>query len=107
MLYATYRYVNNMRNAGGGQQQQTGQQGGAKNAAQTGDIRVTMIDTNLREGPGMNYGKVGLAELGSQVKVLQVSGQWAQVQVIQHARPKVDPDSKDTGWVNGKLLRSQ
>ncbi|HVF68551.1 MAG TPA: protein kinase, partial [Pyrinomonadaceae bacterium] len=106
MLYATYRYVNNMRNAGGGQQQ-GGQQGGARNAAQTGDVRVTTIDANLRDGPGANYDKVGLAEIGSQVKVLQVSGQWAQVQVIQHARPKADPDSEDTGWVNGRLLKSQ
>ncbi|HVF41759.1 MAG TPA: serine/threonine protein kinase [Pyrinomonadaceae bacterium] len=106
MLYATYRYVNNMRNAGGGQQQ-TGQQGGARNAAQTGDVRVTTIDANLRDGPGTNYDRVGLAEEGSRVKVLQVSGKWAQVQVVDHARPKADPNSKDTGWVNGTLLKSQ
>lgn len=107
MLYATYRYVNNMRNAGGSQQQQGAQQGGARSTTQSGDVRVTTIDANLREGPGTNYDKVGVAEFGSRVKVIQVSGTWAQVQVIEHARPKTDPDSKDTGWVNGKLLKSQ
>ncbi|HKG13492.1 MAG TPA: serine/threonine protein kinase [Pyrinomonadaceae bacterium] len=106
MLYATYRYVNNMRNAGGGQQQ-TGQQGGARNVAQTGDVRVTTIDANLREGPGTNYERIGLAENGSRVKVLQVSGKWAQVEIVEHARPKADPNSEDVGWVNGTLLKSQ
>ncbi|HEV7890702.1 MAG TPA: serine/threonine protein kinase [Pyrinomonadaceae bacterium] len=108
MLYATYRYVNNMRNVGGGQQQQSGQQGGAsRSGAQTGDVRLTTTDVKLRGGPGTNYDQVGLAENGSRVKVIQVSGKWAQVQVIEHARPKVDPDSKDQGWVNGTLLRAQ
>lgn len=106
MLYATYRYVNNIRNAGGGQQQ-SGQQGGARGATQSGDVRVTTTDVKLREGPGTNYEQVGLAENGSRVKVMQVNGKWAQVQVIEHARPKANPDSKDTGWVNGTLLKSQ
>lgn len=107
MLYATYRYVNNMRSSQSGQQQ-TGQQGGAsRGGAQTGDVRVTTTDVKLRGGPGTNYEQVGLAENGSRVKVLQVSGKWAQVQVTEHARPKADPDSKDTGWVNGTLLKSQ
>jgi serine/threonine protein kinase/membrane protein implicated in regulation of membrane protease activity len=107
MLYATYRYVNNMRNAGGGQQQQGGQQGGARSTTQSGDVRLTTTDVKLRGGPGTNYDQVGLAENGSRVKVIQVSGKWAQVQVIEHARPKADPDSKDQGWVNGTLLRAQ
>lgn len=105
MLYATYRYVNNMRNAGSSQQ--SGQQGGVRGTTQSGDVRVTTTDVKLREGPSMNYGQVGLAENGSRVKVLQTSGTWAQVQVIEHARPKLDPNSKDTGWLNGKLLKSQ
>jgi serine/threonine protein kinase len=105
MLYATYRYVNNMRNAGGGQQ--SGQQGSTRSTTQSGDVRVTTTDVRLREGPGTNYEQVGLAENGSRVKVLQTSGKWVQVQVIEHARPKADPDSKDQGWVNGTLLKSQ
>jgi serine/threonine protein kinase len=108
MLYATYRYVNNMRSAQAGQQQ-TGQQNGgaAKNTTQAGDVRLTTTDVKLREGPGTNYDQVGLAENGSQVKVLQVSGRWWKVQVVAHGRPKTDPNSEDQGWVNSVNLRSQ
>lgn len=108
MLYATYRYVNNMRNAGGSQQQQGGQQGGAPRVgAQSGDVRVTTTDVKLREGPGTNYEQVGLAENGSRVKVLQASGKWWKVQVVEHGRPKTDPNSEDQGWVNSINLKSQ
>jgi serine/threonine protein kinase len=107
MLYATYRYVNNMRNAQGGQQQQTGQQSGARNAAQTGDVFLTKTDVYLRVGPGTNFDKVGLAENGSQVKVLQSSGKWWKVQVVAHSRTKSDEYPQDQGWVNSINLRSQ
>jgi hypothetical protein len=48
-----------------------------------------------------------VAERGSTVRVLQVSGKWYQVQVIEHGRPKNDPDSADEGWVNSNLLRAK
>ena len=54
----------------------------------------------------MSYDIVGLAENGSRVKVLQSSGKWYQVQVLQHSRSKADPDTEDKGWVNGNLLKS-
>jgi len=108
MLYATYRYVNTMRNAGGGQRQQTGQQGGAAGSAtQAGDVYRTTTDVHLRMGPGTNFDKVGLAENGSQVKVIQTNGRWWKVQVVEHGRPKTDPNSGDLGWVNSINLRPQ
>jgi serine/threonine protein kinase len=108
MLYATYRYVNNMRGAQSGGQQQAQQGGGSSRGnAQTGDLRVATTDVKLREGPGTNYEQVGLAEGGSRVKILQTSGKWWKVQVVEHARPKSDPDSEDEGWVNSTLLRTQ
>ena len=69
---------------------------------------VTTIDTNLRAGPNSRTEKVGLVELGSHVKVLSVSSSnnnWCEVQIIQHARPKEDPNSLDRGWVNRDLLK--
>jgi len=69
---------------------------------------VTTIDTNLRAGPNWRTEKVGLVELGSHVKVLSVSSNnnnWCEVQIIQHARPKEDPNSLDRGWVNRDLLK--
>jgi hypothetical protein len=68
---------------------------------------VTTIDTNLRAGPNSKTDKVGLAELGSRVKVLNVSSNnnWCEVEIVQHSRPKDDPNSSDRGWVNRDLLK--
>jgi hypothetical protein len=59
----------------------------------------------LRKGPDTSYTQIGVAERGSTVRVLQVSGKWYQVQVVERGRPKSDPDSADEGWVNSNLLR--
>jgi serine/threonine protein kinase len=106
MLYATFRYVQNVR--GGGEVRQ-GQQGGApaNKTAVAGSEFVTTTDVNLRKGPDTSYSKVGMAEVGSRVRVLQVNGKWYQVQVIEHGRPKSDPDSDDEGWVNSNLLKTK
>ena len=105
MLYATYRYVQNVR--GGEQRQGQQQQAGATGATAgtVGSEWFAKTDVNLRKGPDSSYTKVGMAESGSRVKVLQVSGKWFQVEVIEHARPKADPDSADEGWVNSTNLR--
>jgi serine/threonine protein kinase len=68
---------------------------------------VTTIDTNLRAGPNSKTDKVGLAELGSRVKVLSVSSNnnWCEVQIVQHSRLKEDSTSSDHGWVNRDLLK--
>ncbi|HEY0171397.1 MAG TPA: serine/threonine protein kinase [Pyrinomonadaceae bacterium] len=106
MLYATFRYVQKARGGEqrqGQQQQQPGAAAGRNVAA--GNEFVTTTDVNLRKGPDSSYTKVGLAEAGSRVKVLQVSGKWFQVQVVEHGRPKTDPDSSDEGWVNSGNLK--
>ncbi len=105
MLYATFRYVQNTR--GGeqrqGQQQQSGAAAGRNVTA--GNEFVTTTDVNLRRGPDTSNPKVGLAEAGSRVKVLQVNGKWFQVEVVEHGRPKTDPNSADEGWVNSVNLK--
>ncbi|MDQ3918225.1 MAG: SH3 domain-containing protein, partial [Acidobacteriota bacterium] len=106
MLYATYRYVNNLRRAPNVQQQQQAGAGGS-GFLFGGREFVTTTDVNLRSGPDTSYDRVGLAENGSRVKVLKVNGKWYQVQVTQHARPPADADAKDQGWVNSTLLRAQ
>ncbi|HEX8294637.1 MAG TPA: serine/threonine protein kinase [Pyrinomonadaceae bacterium] len=107
MLYATFSYVRNARTAGEARQ---GPQGGGAPANKTGIAGsefVTTTDVNLRKGPDPSYTKVGTAESGSRVRVLQVSGKWYQVQVLEHGRPKSDPDSADEGWVNSTLLKAK
>jgi eukaryotic-like serine/threonine-protein kinase len=109
MLYATFRYVQNTR--GGelrqGQQQQTQAGSGGTQTVVVGSERIAITDVNLRKGPDSSYTKVGMAESGSRLKVLQVSGRWYQVQVVEHGRPKADPDSADEGWVNSTNLRAK
>ncbi|MDT5270898.1 MAG: eukaryotic-like serine/threonine-protein kinase [Acidobacteriota bacterium] len=104
MLYATFRYVKNTRAGGDAQQRQQATTQSNRQGA-VGSEMLTATDINLRKGPDTSYTKVGLAESGSRVKVLQVSGKWCQVQVIEHSRTKADPDSEDQGWVNSTLLK--
>jgi uncharacterized protein YgiM (DUF1202 family) len=68
---------------------------------------LAVTDANLRASPTSRSDRVGLAELGSRVKVLSVSNNnnWCEVEIIQHARPKADPNSADRGWVNRDLLK--
>ncbi len=68
----------------------------------TGRQAVTKTDVNLRAGPSGQTDIIGLAEVGSRVKVLNTSnnGNWCEVQVLEHSRPKKDPDSADSGWLN-------
>jgi hypothetical protein len=87
--------------------QRTGQQLIARPV--TGDIgrqAVTTTDVNLRAGPNRDTDIIGLAEIGSRVQVLDTSSNsnWIEVQVLQHSRPKKDPNSEDRGWVNRNYL---
>jgi len=68
---------------------------------------LTTTDLNLRAGPSSATDRVGLAESGSRVKVLTLgsNANWCEVQVLQHARGKIDPASLDRGWVNKQFLK--
>jgi len=72
-----------------------------------GSQAVTKTDVNLRAAPNGKSDKVGLAESGSHVKVLNVSNNnnWCEVEIIEHSRPKDDPSSSDHGWVNRENLK--
>jgi serine/threonine protein kinase len=66
---------------------------------------LTTTDLNLRSDPSTDNDRVGLAESGSRVRVLNVNGNWCEVLVTQHGRAKDNPDSADQGWVNKKFLK--
>ena len=40
---------------------------------------VTTGNVNIRKGPGTNYGKLGVAYTGTQVKLLATDGNFARV----------------------------
>jgi uncharacterized protein YgiM (DUF1202 family) len=66
---------------------------------------VTTTDVNLRPEANASNAPIGLAEVGSKVKVLSADNNWYEVQVVEHGRPKTDQYSSDRGWINKKFVR--
>ncbi len=66
---------------------------------------VTTTDVNLRPVASAANDPIGLAESGSKVKVLSADNNWYEVQVMEHARPKIDPYSSDRGWINKRYVK--
>ena len=72
---------------------------------QTGREMATITNVNLRTGPSKTYPKIGEAERGSRVRVLQCSGTWCEVQVLEHGLPRADEGGADQGWLDATKLR--
>jgi serine/threonine protein kinase len=99
LLVATGAYVRSLINRRAPEQTTT--------TTIVGHDALTTTDLNLRDGPNATNNQIGLAEAGSRVRVVNVnsSNNWCEVQVLQHARPKDDPNSADRGWVNKRFLK--
>ena len=41
----------------------------------------------------------------ARVRVLQCSGKWCEVQVVEHAAPRADENGADQGWLDATKLR--
>ena len=90
MLLATHKYVTTRWNP----------LSTAQSVEPIGKQGVTTTDVNLRPiASSANNVPIGLAELGSKVKVLNADTNWYEVQVVEHGRPKIDPYSSDRGWI--------
>ncbi len=72
-------------------------------------IGITSTDLNLRSAPTSKSDKIGLAERGSRVRVLNSSndGNWYEVEILQHGRAKASPGSADRGWLSNKYVSLQ
>jgi len=70
-----------------------------------GRMASTNTDVNLRALANKTSSKVGLAEKGSRVRILNIAadGVWYEVQVTQHGRMK-EPASSDRGWLHSSYL---
>jgi murein DD-endopeptidase MepM/ murein hydrolase activator NlpD len=55
---------------------------------------VREADTNLREGPGRDYARLGTLDAGRRLKLIARHGEWV----------KVEDSSGKAGWVRGDLL---
>ena len=78
----------------------------AKYVSEVGDEAETTKDVNIREGHGARSKKVGLAESGSRVRVIQKFETWRRIRVLKHGRAKKDPDSLEEGWIDGSNLKA-
>lgn len=98
MLLATHKYVTSRWNPFVG-------------ISQLGDVfvigreGVTTTDVNLRADPSNNNPSVGLAERNSRVKISAINGNWYEVQVLEHGRPKTNLFTADRGWVNKQYVK--
>lgn len=72
---------------------------------QTGREMTTTTNVNLRTGPSRTYNRIGEVEGGSRVRILQVSGNWCEVEILQRGFPRRGEDSADQGWIDGTKLR--
>jgi serine/threonine protein kinase len=72
---------------------------------QIGDEAETTTDVNIREKHSARSRKVGLAEKGSRVRVLEAHRNWRRILVLQHGREKEDEGSEDEGWIDADNLK--
>jgi hypothetical protein len=101
MLLATHSYVSNLRNSNSSSGNST------SNAALNpviGREFIANTDVNLRSNPNRNSSQIGMADKGSRVRVVNVSGGWYQVEVLERRRPKEQPGA-DRGWLDRDFLR--
>jgi len=95
MLFATQQYIRS----------RWSQTTTSPTSTVVGRQAVTITDLNLRSDPSSANERVGLAEQGSRVRILSAGTNWCEVEVLEHGRPKDDPNSLDRGWVNKRYLR--
>lgn len=72
---------------------------------QVGREMTTTTNLNLRTGPSRTYNRIGEVEGGSRVRILQVNGNWCEVEILQRGFPRRGEDSVDQGWIDGTRLR--
>jgi SH3-like domain-containing protein len=79
-------------------------------AATAGNLQVgrelmTTTNVNLRNGPSRTNERIGEVESGSRVRILQMSGNWCEVEILQRGFPRLAEASADRGWIDGTRLR--
>ncbi|HYY43461.1 MAG TPA: protein kinase, partial [Pyrinomonadaceae bacterium] len=105
LLLGTHAYVSNRTHTSAQPVAQPPNNAPANVNLQTGREMTTMTNVNLRTGPSKTYPKIGEAEQGSRVRVLQCSGSWCEVQVLEHGQPRADEGNADQGWLDATKLR--
>jgi serine/threonine protein kinase len=105
LLGIQYQVRSRQRSAASRASTTTGAPAANTGSLQAGREMLTTTNVNLRTGPGRNYERIGEVEGGSRVRLLQVSGNWCEVEIIQRGFPRIVEESADRGWLDGTRLR--
>jgi serine/threonine protein kinase len=107
LLGIQYQVRSRQRNAPAATQTGTSAPAAASNSGslQVGREMTTTTNVNLRTGPSRTYNRIGEVEGGSRVRILQVNGNWCEVEVLQRGFPRRAEESADQGWIDGTKLR--
>ncbi|HEX8130284.1 MAG TPA: serine/threonine protein kinase [Pyrinomonadaceae bacterium] len=105
LLGIQYQVRSRQRSAPAGTATTTGAPAANAGSLQAGREMLTTTNLNLRSGPGRTYNRIGEVEGGSRVRILQVSGNWCEVEIIQRGFPRIVEQSADRGWLDGTRLR--
>jgi serine/threonine protein kinase len=75
--------------------------------AKAGDEGVAATtDVNLRSGPSSGAARLGVVGKGSRVRVVQVKGSWAEVEVTDYVAPATPGLPRaERGWLNTKNIK--
>ncbi len=63
---------------------------------------VALVDINLRADPSTKNQPVGLVTRDSRLEILSSDGNWYEVRIAQHGRPKENANWVDRGWISVK-----
>jgi serine/threonine protein kinase len=105
LLLGIYYSVNSRQRTATVQASGGGTGATAEQGLQVGREMTTTTDVNLREGAGTRFNKIGMVEINSRVRILQVSGNWVEVAVVLRGAQRGDAEGADRGWLDGTKLR--
>jgi len=105
LLGIQYQVRSRQRNAPTPAGTSTGAPAATSGNLQVGREMTTTTNLNLRAGPNRTYNRIGEVESGSRVSILQVNGNWCEVEILQRGFPRLAEASADRGWIDGTRLR--
>jgi serine/threonine protein kinase len=105
MLLATHNYFRGRIPLWGTKQTNAAPADPPTARADIGRTGSTSTDLFLRSAPSTDNRPVGMAEKGSRVRVLSVSNNWLEVEILEHGRtPDNNSLSAERGWVNRRYV---
>ncbi|MFV0388321.1 MAG: protein kinase domain-containing protein [Pyrinomonadaceae bacterium] len=74
-------------------------------ASDNSKFGTASTDINLRKGPNSGEAVVGIVTINSRVKILKITNNWYQVEIVEYGNAKPNAGFSDEGWVYGKYIQ--